>query len=325
MGLARASLLLALTSRLTTAAAAALSKPPLLRAVVSDVDGTLFEFARAQKLSAANRAALEQCIAEGVHVCLATGRIPGPWSDALRSEFPALGACVFGNGALLLDARGTVLWSSQLPHSVIEPVLKLTQGGCVSGAGGGRLSVLAATHYDEPGAQHPHRYLELSPDGTDTPITQLIRNAGEPEAVLLRSLNNLMPGRRVLKFVIWTLPGEPGWASMPATVEKLRAALEGTGATLLSHGERWCEVLPPGVNKGTGVERLLSHLAVAPAEALACGDAENDVEMLELAGVGAAMANAQPAALAAADVVVPSNVDDGVAVAVRRYVFGESA
>ena len=43
--------------------------------------------------------------------------------------------------------------------------------------------------------------------------------------------------------------------------------------------------------------------------------------MLQLAGVGAAVANAQPAALAAADVVVGSNAEDGVAEAVRRFVL----
>ena len=127
-----------------------------------------------------------------------------------------------------------------------------------------------------------------------------------------------------MKFVIWTNPGAAGWASMPETVAALRAALAGTGVTLLDHGAKWCEVLPPGVNKGKGVERVLERLGVAPAEALACGDAENDVEMLKLVGVGAAVANAQPAALAAADVVVASNADDGVAQAVRRFVYGES-
>ena len=51
-------------------------------------------------------------------------------------------------------------------------------------------------------------------------------------------------------------------------------------------------------------------------------DAENDVEMLTLAGIGAAVANARPDALAAADVMVASNADDGVADAVRRFVLG---
>lgn len=304
---------------LASAARAAALHAPRLRAVVSDVDGTLYKFASRHELSAANRAALERCMDAGVHVSLATGRIPGPWSDGLREELPGLGPSVFGNGALVLDAAGDVLWESELPRECVDAVLRLTEGG--RAPAGGRLSVLAAARWSD--GAHPHRYLELSPDGKETPITALIRNAGEPEGVVLTSLREPLAARRVLKFVIWTLPGEPGWASMPETVAALRSALEPTGATLLSHGERWCEVLPPGVHKGSGVLRMLSHLGVDPSEILACGDAENDVEMLRLAGVGAAMANGQPAALDAADVVVPSNDEDGVADAVRRFVFGE--
>ena len=104
---------------------------------------------------------------------------------------------------------------------------------------------------------------------------------------------------------------------------ELRARLEGLGATILHHGDRWCEVLPPGVDKGSGVLKLLSSLGVAPEDALAVGDAENDLSMLRIVGIGAAPANAQPAALAAADVVVPSNSDDGVAAAIRKYVLPE--
>ena len=57
-------------------------------------------------------------------------------------------------------------------------------------------------------------------------------------------------------------------------------------------------------------------------EAMALGDAENDVEMLSLVGTGAAMGNANEAAKRAADVVVGMSHDDGVAEAVRRFVLG---
>ena len=59
-----------------------------------------------------------------------------------------------------------------------------------------------------------------------------------------------------------------------------------------------------------------------PEEALALGDAENDVEMLRLVGVGVAMGNANAAAKAAADVVVATSDNDGVAEAVRRFALG---
>jgi hypothetical protein len=263
------------------------------------------------------------CAALGVHVCLATGRIPGPWVDTLRQELPFLGPCVFGNGAIVMDADGELIWTTQLPSEIVSTVLEYTRGG-TAGVGGARLCVLAATRWDEGGSHGGVRYCELSPGGLPSDVTRLIERAGEPDAVLLPSLDGFEE-RAVIKFVIWTSPGVDGLASMPATVTSLSTALDGTGATILDHGERWCEVLPPGVNKGSGVLRLLEHLGVPPADTLACGDAENDVEMLRLVGLGAAVANAQPDALAAADVIVASNVDDGVADAVRRFVLPQAA
>lgn len=304
-----------------TTALAALGAPVVppggIRAVVSDMDGTLFTFA-GREISPANKQVLLECIANEVHVCLATGRLPGPWSDELREALPGLGPCVFGNGAVVMDAAGDVIWEAQLPRDIIEAVIDWTKGGIAGAATAGRLVVLAATRWETADKGHSLRYCELAPHGPSH-ITQLIDGAGEPAAVLLPNLDGF-EDRQVVKFVIWTNPGEPGWASMPDTVAALSDVLGGTGATILNHGERWCEILPPKVNKGTGVARLLEHLAVSPRSALALGDAENDVEMLRLAGIGVAMGNAQPAALDAADVVVASNVDDGVAQAVRRFV-----
>ena len=295
---------------------------PLKAAVITDVDGTLFSFA-GRDLSRGNREALAACSASGAHVCLATGRIPGPWLTALKTELPCIGPCVFGNGALVVDAEGEPIFTSSLPREIVAAVLDYTRGG-TAGESASRLCVLAAAPYDAEAPYGGVRYCELSPDGAPSAITALIERAGEPDAVLLPSLDDFAE-RAVLKFVIWTLPGEAGWASMPDTVAALKARLAGTGATILDHGARWCEVLAPGVNKGSGVLQLLAALDFASDDVLACGDAENDVEMLRLAGVGAAMANAQPDALAAADVVVASNADDGVADAVRRFVLPPAA
>lgn len=45
------------------------------------------------------------------------------------------------------------------------------------------------------------------------------------------------------------------------------------------------EVLPKGASKGAGLQVVLEKLGVAPENVLAMGDAENDLEMLTLAGV----------------------------------------
>lgn len=298
---------------------------PLLAAVVTDVDGTLFPFGEAPQVSDGNIKALKHALDYNVHVCLATGRMPGPWSDRIRRQLPRLGASVFVNGSLVVDEDGTVLSEVKLPAAAVAAVEEYSRGGC-AGAGGGRLCVLAATRWPDAGPQWGSlRYAELAPDGTESWVTRLIRSAGEPEAVLLPDLQPLLEAgaQPVLKFCLWTSPGEEGWCEMPTVVAALRKALDGTGATVLDCGPKQCEILPPECNKGSGVERLLRHLGVAAASTLACGDAENDVEMLKLVGVGAAMGNAKPAAKEVADAVVGTNDEDGVAQAVTQFVFGE--
>ena len=54
---------------------------------------------------------------------------------------------------------------------------------------------------------------------------------------------------------------------------------------------------------------------------MAVGDSGNDLTMVQMAGLGVAMANATPDVLAAADVVTGDNNHDGVAQAIEKYVL----
>ena len=278
-------------------AASSWTPPAKIRSVLSDVDGTLFPFGTSTPLSAGNIAALTEAMKRGAHVGLATGRIPGPWSEAIQSALPGLGGSVFGNGGLVLDAAGSVVFEAALPSQAAEVVRAYTLNGRANG--GRRLAVLAATRW-QAGEPYSHHYVELAPCG-DTFCTQLIKNAAEP-AIQVAEYPAQLPS--ILKYVIFTDPKDAAWASMPETVASLRSALDGTGAVVLDCGASACEVFAPGVNKGSGVARLLEHLKVPATEAMALGDAENDVEMLRLVGTGVAMGNANEHARGAADVVV---------------------
>lgn len=73
------------------------------------------------------------------------------------------------------------------------------------------------------------------------------------------------------------------------------------------------EIMAAGATKGTALRWLCAHLGIDPKDALAFGDSLNDVPMLEAAGTGAAVGNAEPEAKAAADLVVASNDEGGAA------------
>jgi Cof subfamily protein (haloacid dehalogenase superfamily) len=72
------------------------------------------------------------------------------------------------------------------------------------------------------------------------------------------------------------------------------------------------ELLPGGCSKALGVEKLCEKLGIDPrVELLALGDAENDVEMLEMASIGVVMGNGSPAARKAGDIVLEETSDEG--------------
>lgn len=74
-------------------------------------------------------------------------------------------------------------------------------------------------------------------------------------------------------------------------------------------------------NKGNALRFLVEHLGITMENVLALGDNDNDVEMLEAAGLGIAMANSSPAARAAADRIGGAQDEDGAAEAIQQFVL----
>ena len=74
------------------------------------------------------------------------------------------------------------------------------------------------------------------------------------------------------------------------------------------------ELVPKGIDKAASISRLLKEIGVEREEVIAMGDGFNDLSMIQYAGMGVAMINAQDAVKAEADVItVHNNDEDGVA------------
>ena len=105
-------------------------------------------------------------------------------------------------------------------------------------------------------------------------------------------------------------------------VEVIRTAYPGHDLSIL-------DLLPPGVSKRSALERIAVRLGVAPEETMAIGDNWNDESMLDWAGVGVLMGNADQELhdLAAGRGwrIAPRNTDDGVAVMLELAIASLSA
>jgi hypothetical protein len=79
------------------------------------------------------------------------------------------------------------------------------------------------------------------------------------------------------------------------------------------HDVQVLEAFDPTVNKWSGIMQIANRHGVMPSEIVAVGDDINDLHMVQNAGLGVAMGNANPALKSVADRVIKSNHDDGLA------------
>lgn len=81
------------------------------------------------------------------------------------------------------------------------------------------------------------------------------------------------------------------------------------------------DVTRAGVDKGAAINEVARLLGIRTRQIIAAGDSYNDLPLLEACGLGIAMGNAASELKAVADYVAPSVDDDGLAVAIERFVL----
>jgi Cof subfamily protein (haloacid dehalogenase superfamily) len=81
------------------------------------------------------------------------------------------------------------------------------------------------------------------------------------------------------------------------------------------------EFTEKGVTKGTSLNHLIEQLGITREEVIAIGDSYNDLAMIEFAGLGVAMGNAPQDIKEKANYVTDTNMNDGVAKVVEKFVL----
>jgi Cof subfamily protein (haloacid dehalogenase superfamily) len=107
------------------------------------------------------------------------------------------------------------------------------------------------------------------------------------------------------------------------TVKQLLTRSLGNGATVVKADVDFVNVMDAGVNKGSALAWLIRYLGVDAGHVMTVGDCEADQSMFAQAGVSVAVANADEETRSQARFVVPSNVQQGAAVALERFAAGE--
>lgn len=87
------------------------------------------------------------------------------------------------------------------------------------------------------------------------------------------------------------------------------------------YGEFSMEIVASDCSKATGVQKLVDYLGCLPEEVMALGDHTNDIEVLQMAGIGVAVSNAVPELKAVADYITKKERADGVVEAIQHFVL----
>ncbi len=97
--------------------------------------------------------------------------------------------------------------------------------------------------------------------------------------------------------------------------------LLGPSANVMRSEAFFIEITARGIDKAGTLERVIGPVGVSQSNTICCGDAFNDISMVQYAGVGVAMGNAKPEVKEVADYITASNEEDGIAEVVERFLL----
>ncbi|MBS1708723.1 MAG: HAD family phosphatase [Armatimonadetes bacterium] len=266
---------------------------PPVRLIATDLDGTLLTSRR--ELNSEAAAALRQAHEAGIVVCLASGRALNtmlPYAEQLGVPGPIV-SC---NGAYVVDHRGIPIHDHSLEEVTRDVLLD----------------------YASHNGLHVNAYVKgrvLSSEAGEWYEMYRARVRAEMEVVGMAALADYRPTK--ILFI-----DEP--EAILHHRSQLAEVMAPHGVTVVISEPDYIEFLPAGVTKAEGLKAVAAALEIAQDEVAAVGDWDNDLEMVQWAGLGGAVANGSEAVRAAADIVVSSNDEGGVAEFVRMACFGVS-
>ena len=273
----------------------------MIKILAFDLDGTLLDDSK--QIPQDNIDAIKRAATRGVQIVPATGRIYKGIPDELKS-LPFMRWFITANGSYLYDAvEDRAAARAEIPAEEAVAFYEYAD----------TLGVLYDCYQDNWGYMTADM-LKVAPGIIPDPgVRKLITDLRAPVPELKAYLRE--KGTDVQKLQLY-------FTDMQLRARMLEELPERFPHLAFSTSMPFnIEVNAPAATKGQCLMSLCRILGVEPKDSMALGDGTNDLDMLELSGIGVAMANAAPALLEAADYVTLSNNEAGFARAVERFVL----
>lgn len=264
--------------------------------IAVDIDGTLLNSKR--QLTERTVKAAKAAQAAGILFVLASGRMPCVMTDFVE-RLELKGPMLCYNGALVVDAvTGETITSLPIKAELAREIAAFCEEN--------RLQIQAYT-------------------GNAFTTETVNRFAVEYRDMLKPSPEMLVIGKKTSEWLDFDTPkmlaiDEP--ERIAEFLPVMRKRFEGRVKVNTSQ-PHLMEMVSPEAGKAAALEKLSELLHIDVGEVMVFGDGLNDLDMLQWAGTAVAMGNGAPEVKAAADIIAPTNDEDGVAVIIEKLLRGE--
>ena len=268
--------------------------------IAFDMDGTLLDSAK--QVAASSSEAVDRALDAGKKVAICSGRCPKMVTE-YRDSLPRIRYAICCAGAVIYDmADDVILKEIDIDPDFVAKSIAVAdaQGPYILEVTSGRGVLMQEDEMDMAEACHVGIY--------------------EP---LYRATSDFVDDARALAPTVGVSKLNFHFESVEAR-DRTYELLKDDGRAFITFCETSSiEFTAPHVDKGTGLAALCEQLGLTIDQAIAVGDADNDLAMLRAAGLGVAMGNANENAREAADVQVADNDHGGVAEAVDRFLLAD--
>ena len=261
-----------------------------------DMDGTVLNSDK--KISPRTKVALDELMKRGVYVVVSTGRNLAELTD-YRGELKSMNYGIVISGGMIYDFFRD---EPVKVHAVDEPtILKLVDFGLETRA----MIHLHTVHKSVAREADIQNMAAFGMGVYQDMFDRICERYDDPKAYV-----HAHPGE-VIKVNLY----HRDKISRDKNFERIKPL-----NLSISYAEAFnLEMSPANVTKGSGLIELCDFLKIDIAQTVAIGDADNDREILQTAGLGVAMGNASDAIKNLADFVTLDNDNDGVAFAIEKF------
>ena len=276
-----------------------------IKLVALDLDGTLFD--NSSRISKRNLTAIRSITDKGIHVVISTGRpFEGIPFDQIKGT--GINYAITANGSGIYEiSTGKCLYENAMDEELVTPILNflLTRDIHMDAFIGGK-------------GYTPIQCVEKAQKLT---VPSSIKNYIITTRTRLDNILQFIHENqlKVQKMTLNFYPAADGTLIDRETVRKF--LVSNPSITTVCGGYNNLEFTRADANKGVGLRKLAEILGVNPDATMAIGDTENDLAIIEAAGIGVAMGNATDAVKARADYVTTTNTKDGVAAAIEHFIL----